>query len=187
MMEPSSGSPDGNVGELQSKLSTLEDGHQTLLKNYKLFESGIQEEVNTQTSEIEELQKRLDLVEINLTQDVRRLSLDHTEVKTHNDRLVLEVEGTKQKSNNLRQQISKTKDAQKAFEDQMKSVLFKLKRQVDTINETLDRYDERESELEEFVQATQQHHQSLRLDSNEMKDELEKLVSDLASHHPPAG
>merc|ERR1719499_1979826 len=184
MMEPSSGSPDGNVGELQSKLSTLEDGHQTLLKNYRLFESGIQEEVNTQTSEIEELQKRLDLVEINLTQDVRRLSLDHTEVKTHNDRLVLEVEGTKQKSNNLRQQISKTKDAQKAFEEKITSVLFQLKRQVDTINETLDRYDERESELEEFVQATEERHNSLRMDSDEMKDQLKLIQNELSSPRP---
>ena len=38
--------------------------------------------------------------------------------------------------------------------------------------------------LEEFVQATEERHNSLRMDSNEMKGELEKLV---ANKSPPAG
>jgi len=186
-MSPESG---GSVSSedmeaLKTEIATVEEKQNSLQSSFELFESGIQEEVNTASGEIEELMKRVDMLDANLTMDVRRLSIDHTDVKSNSDRLTSEVKGTEQKTLNLRNQLQSSKEQQKAFEDQIKSVLFTLKRQVDKINETLERYDERESELEMFVQATQESQTMLRMDSNDLKGTIESIVNEVRSISPP--
>lgn len=171
----------GDYEVVKEKVVKLEQNYQTLQDSFNLFESGLQEEMNTQINDVEYVQKRLDLLDANLTQDVHRLSVDYSEMVSKNDKVSLEARSAEQKSRLIRDQVQSSKEQHKAFQDQMKSVLFTLKRQVDTINETLDRYDDRESELEEFVQATEERHKTLSMSSDELKDQLKSIRNELSS------